>query len=167
MMRFNCRLLLLTFMWFSVQPELSAESKPLELKWTELSSIIASHRVELTLTGGGSVAGDAIAVREDTLVLDVKKSSGTNHYAKGNASIPRSSVTLISLQKSRGTWGRTLGTTLGVVTGLGVGGYSAAHTNSGGVAVAVLVSVTSGLAVIGYYAGRGLDRATTRIVIVP
>ena len=60
-----------------------------------------------------------------------------------------------------------MGTTIGVVAGLGVGGYSAAHTDSGGAAVAVLVVVTSGIAVIGYYAGKGLDRRMTRITIVP
>jgi len=152
---------------YSVQAMLPAASKPLELKWSELAPIVASHRVELTLSDGGIVSGEAIAVREDTLVLDVKKSSGTKQYAKGNAAIPRNAITLITLERSRGTWGRTLGTTLGVVTGLGIGGYSAAHTDSGGAAVAVLVSVTSGMAVIGYYAGRALDRRTTRITIVP
>ncbi len=76
-------------------------------------------------------------------------------------------ITLITLVKQRGSWGRSMGTTVGVVAGLGIGGYSAAHTDSGGAAVAVLVAVTSGVAVIGYYAGKGLDTRRTRITILP
>jgi len=146
---------------------LSAESKPLELRWTELAPMVAGHSVELNLADSGTVNGEAISIREDTLVLDVKKSTGIKRYGKGNAAIPRSAIRLITLQRSHGTWGRSMGTTLGIVTGLGVGGYSAAHTDSGGAAVAVLVAVTSGMAVIGYYTGRGLDRRTTRITILP
>ena len=166
-MTVNCRAWFLLAVWCSGQTTLSAASKPLELKWTELASVIASHGVELDLSDGGKVSGEAISVREDTLVLDVRKSSGTKPYSKGSAEIPRGAIRLITLQRSRGTWGRTLGTTVGVVAGLGIGGYTAAHTDSGGVAVAVLVALTSGIAVGGYYAGRGLDRSTTRITIVP
>jgi hypothetical protein len=166
-MTVNCRGLFCLVVWCMGHAALSAESKPLELKWTELASMIASHRVDLALSDGGIVSGEAIAVREDTLILDVRRSSGTKQYPKGNAAIPRSTITLITLERSSGTWGRTLGTTLGVVTGLGIGGYSAAHTDSGGVAVAVLVAVTSGLTVVGYYAGKQLDRRSTRITIVP
>jgi hypothetical protein len=42
-----------------------AESKPLELKWGELAPMIVGHRVELTLTEGGKVKGEAVVVRED------------------------------------------------------------------------------------------------------
>ena len=146
---------------------LSAESKPLELKWTELAPMVVSHAVELSLSDGGTVRGEAIAIREDMLVLDVKQSSGAKAYGKGNAQIPRGAITLIKLTRNRGTWGRTLGTTVGLLAGLGAGGFTAAHTRTGGAAVATVVGVASGAAVGGYYAGRKLDRRTTRIVVVP
>lgn len=169
-MTVKARALFLLAVWCSGQTTLSAASSPLELKWTELAPMITTHTVELTLRDGGSVSGEAIAVREDTLLLDVTKSSGTpqsKQYANGNATIPRSAITLIALQRSRGAWGRTVGTTLGVIIGLGIGGDAAYHTDSGGKAVAVLLGVGSGIALVGYYTGRQLDKRTTRIKITP
>ena len=144
-----------------------AQAKPLELKWSELASMIAGHRVELALAGNTTVQGEAVAVRQDTLVIDVTKSNGARPYSAGNAEIPRNDIGLIKLQRTRGAWGRTLGTIIGVVAGLGGGGYAASRTNSGGAAVGVLVAVTSATAVGGYYAGRQLDRRVTLIRIVP
>lgn len=145
----------------------TAQSKPLELKWNELASMITGHRVEVSLTGNAAVRGEAVAVRQDTLVIDVSKSSGPKPYAAGSAEIPRTDIGLIKLQRTHGSWGRTLGTVIGVVAGLGGGGYAASRTDSGGAAVAVLVAITSAAAVGGYYAGRSLDRRVTLIRIVP
>jgi hypothetical protein len=144
-----------------------AQSKPLELKWNELASMITGHHVEVSLAGNATVYGEAVAVRQDTLVIDVAKSFGPKPYSAGNAEIPRNDIGLIKLQRTRGSWGRTLGTIIGVVAGLGGGGYAASRTNSGGAAVGVLVAVTSAAAVGGYYAGRSLDRRVTLIRIVP
>jgi hypothetical protein len=149
------------------QQTVLAQSKPLELKWNELASMIAGHHVEILLAGSGTVRGEAVAVRQDTLVIDVTKASGPKPYASGNAEIPRKDIEMIKLQRARGSWGRTLGTVIGVVAGLGGGGYAASRTNSGGAAVGVLVAVTSATAVGGYYAGRSLDRRVTLIRIVP
>jgi hypothetical protein len=49
----------------------------------------------------------------------------------------------VEVLRTRGAWGRTLGTVIGVVAGLGGGGYAAAHTDSAGAAVGVLVAVIS------------------------
>ena len=144
-----------------------ADSKPLELKWTELAPMIGGHRVELVLSEGSTVIGEAVAVREDTLIVDVNRSSGTKQYPKGNATISRASINLIKLQRSSGTWGRTLGTVIGVVAGLGIGGYAGAHMNSAGPAIAVAVGITSATTVAGYYAGKNLDSRVTLIRIVP
>jgi hypothetical protein len=109
-----------------------------------------------------------VAVREDTLVMDVKKASGESHYAKGSATIPRGSIGLIRLDRKRGGWGRTMGTVVGVLTGLVLGGYTAAvHTNSAGVGIPVFLGIASGVSIAGYYAGKELDRRITSIKIVP
>ncbi|MBK5292299.1 MAG: hypothetical protein JJE04_11550 [Acidobacteriia bacterium] len=140
--------------------------KPLELKWGELAAIVSGHMVEVTVNEG-KVKGEAIAIRDDTLVVNVSKTSAPG-YSKGSAVIPKNAITLIKVQRERSTWGRTLGTVVGVVAGLGVGGYTAAHVDSGGGGVvAVLVAVTSGIAVLGYYAGKQLDRRQTTIRILP
>jgi hypothetical protein len=144
-----------------------AQAKPLELKWNELASMIVGHHVEIALAEKGTVRGEAVAVRQDTLVIDVTKATGPKLYSAGSAELLRSDIGLIKVQRTRGAWGRTLGTVIGVVAGLGGGGYAAAHTDSAGAGVAVLVAVTSAAAVGGYYAGRSLDRRVTVIRVVP
>jgi hypothetical protein len=146
----------------------AAQSKPLELKWNELSSMIAGHRVELTLPEGATIQGEAVAVREDTLVIDVQKSSGAKAYPKGSATIPRASVNLIKLERARGSAGRTLGTIGGVLTGLVVGGYTAAvATDNASTAIPLFLGMATGISIAGYYLGRAADRRVTLIRVVP
>src|SRR6266404_1859641 len=78
-----------------------AESKPLELKWTELAPIIQGRRVELVLKQGPKIKGEAVVVREDSLVMDVKKVSGGKPYQKGSAAIPRTAIRSIKLERTR------------------------------------------------------------------
>lgn len=144
-----------------------AESKPVELRWPEVAPLVTGNHVDVTLNGGTKVGGEVLAVRDDVVVMDVSDSSGAKAFAKGNSNIPREDISLIKVRRTRGSWGRTMGTVVGVVVGLGTGGYAASRSDSGGAAVAVLVSVASAIAVGGYYAGRGLDRRTTVIKIVP
>jgi len=150
-----------------VQASVQGETKPLELKWGELAPTVQGHRVELTLTGGTRVTGDVAAIREDTMVLDVKKTSDPKAYPKGNASIPRSSIQLVKLKRS-GAWGKTLGTTLGVLSGVVVGGYVAGTTqNDAGPAVAVFLVIAGAMSVGGYLLGRRADQTATTIRVVP
>jgi hypothetical protein len=161
------RYLTLFALLVSLCTRLSAASKPVELKWTELSPVIATHSVTLNLTDGGKVTGEAVTVREDALVMDVKQSIGSKPYNKGNATLDRKLISSIELHRTRGSWGRGLGTTLGVLVGMGIGGEAASHQNSLGTGTTVFVGITSGMAVAGYYIGRSLDRDTTHITILP
>jgi hypothetical protein len=149
------------------QCSLLAKSLPLELRWSELASVVVSHHVELTLKGGGSVKGDAVSVREDTLVIDVSGSSGPKAYARGHGEIPRSDIALIKVQRSKGSWGRGIGTTLGILVGLGVGGNAAFHANSAAGGTAILVGTAGAVGVVGYYIGRSLDTHDVQITILP
>jgi hypothetical protein len=142
-----------------------SQSKPLELKWSELAGMVAGHSVELTLAGG-AVAGEALAVREDSILMDVRKTSA-REFQKGSAAIPKGSIGLIKLERGRGAWGRTLGTVLGVISGLTLGGWAAAHTHSAGAGIPTFLGIASGVSLTGYYAGRELDRRTTLIRVVP
>jgi hypothetical protein len=47
-----------------------AEIKPLEIKWSELAPMVVDRHVELTLTDGGRVKGEAVVVREDVIVMN-------------------------------------------------------------------------------------------------
>jgi hypothetical protein len=139
----------------SAQTASFAGSKPVELKWSELAPMIQSRRVELTLVDGVKLKGKTVVVREDSIVLE-------------NASVPRSSVSLIKLEKARGSWGRRLGTVIGVVSGLVVGGYvTAVATNSAGAGIPLFLGMASGVTLGGYYIGREIDRRTTLIKVVP
>ena len=143
-----------------------AESKPLELRWNELAPLIVGRQVELTLAEGRKLKAEAVTVRDDALVVDVKKASGP--YKKGNGVIPRGSLTLIKLVQTRGSWGRTLGTVVGVLTGLTVGGYAAATaTNSASAGIPLFLAVSAAGTLAGYYAGREIDRRVTTIRVVP
>lgn len=150
-----------------VQSSVQAETRPLELKWGELAPTVQGHPVELTLAGGTRVTGDVAAIREDAMVLDVKKTSDPRTYPKGNASIPRASIQLVKVKRSGG-WGKTLGTTLGVLTGVVVGGYVAAKTqNDAGPAIAVFLVIAGAMSVGGYLLGRRADQTATTIRVVP
>src|ERR1700687_4019964 len=74
-----------------------AASAPVELKWNELNTVIYGQIVELTLPGAFKIKGDVLAVREDALVLDIKTTSDAKAFPRGNAVIPRASVTLLKL----------------------------------------------------------------------
>ena len=145
-----------------------AESRPLELKWGELSPIIGGQRVQLVLPEGTAIKGEAIAVREEALVMDVKGTSNAKAYPKGSATIPRGSVTLIQVERRRGSWGRKLGTVVGVLSGVVLGGYVAAVTaDSAGAGIATFLGIASAGTVGGYYVGKRLDKQVTLIKIVP
>ncbi len=162
----NIRLIFLIALLGLGQKGARAESKPLEMKWNELAPMIGGHRAALVLTDGATVKGEVVAVREDSILMDV--SSAVRGYTKGSGSIPRNSVSLIRLQRTRGAWGRTLGTVIGVLGGVVVGGYVAAtSTNRAATGIPVFLGVASGISVAGYYAGRGLDKRITQIKVVP
>lgn len=46
-----------------------AETKPVEIKWSELSSLVTGQAIEFTTNQGVSLKGDVVAVRPEGLVL--------------------------------------------------------------------------------------------------
>lgn len=149
-------------------PALGSGGRPVELRWNELAPLIHRKSVALILTSGITVRGEAMVVRDDALVLDVAGSSNSTAYPKGNSTIPRASVAMIRLERMRGSWGRNLGTTIGLLSGLMIGGYVTAQVaDSAGTGIPVFLALASGMTVAGYYSGKGLDRKVTLIRIVP
>jgi hypothetical protein len=137
-------------------PSVHAESKPVEMRWNELASLIGGQRVEAVLNSGLKVKGEVIAVRADELLLD----------SKTNSNIPRTSLVQINLERLRGAWGRSLGTVLGILTGMSVGGYAALHTDSAKAALPTFLGISGAIGTGGYFVGRQIDRRITKIRIV-
>ena len=144
-----------------------AQPKPLELKWNELAGTIVGHPVEVTFPDGARIKGEAAYVRDTELVVDVTSTSDRAKHPKGNATIPRESVTTLKVERGRGSWGRGMGTTIGVLSGLTLGGYAAASTKSAPAAISVFLGVTTGTSVLGYKVGSELDKKMTVIKVIP
>ena len=143
-----------------------AASAPVELKWNELTTVIYQKTVELTLPNAVTVKGHVAAVREDGLVLEIKRTSDSKAFPKGNGMIPRASVTLLKLEKRGSNW-RTMGTVIGVIGGVALGGYVAARTaDSAGSGLSILVATASASSIAGNLAGGAVDRKTSLIRIV-
>lgn len=146
----------------------AAAANEVQLRWTELGAIAIGHDVRLALPGGTVLRGEVQAIRDDSLVMVVTKTSDKKAFPKGQNSIPRTSVTVVEIMKVRGIGGRVIGTTTGVIGGLIISGEIIAHSNvSEGPATAVLLVGTVGTIVAGYFAGRLLDRRVTRIRVIP
>jgi len=143
-----------------------AQTKPLEMKWNELAPLVGGHRVAVLPNEGTSVKGEVVAVREDTILL---ASSSVKGYPKGSGSIPRGSIVQIDLVRARGAWGRTMGTVIGVLGGMTLGGYGlATHKNeSAGAGLATFLGIAAAGSLAGFYAGRTIDKRVTHIKIVP
>lgn len=144
------------------------QSRPTELKWEELTRIITGQNIQLALPDGTIVKGEAVAVRDDALVVDVRETTNPAAYPKGNAVLAKSSVTLIQVNGKRGSWGRNLGTVIGVVSGMALGAYATLEGNhSAGSGLATFAGITSVGAVGGYFAGKQLDKRVTYIKVIP
>ena len=136
------------------------------MRWSELAGMIGGQPLELVLTGGELIRGTGISVRQDSLLMDLA-SPGAG-FPKGSASIPRTSIGLIKLHQARGTWGRNIGTTLGVLSGVTVGGYVVGtHTHSAAAGIPLFLGITSAITIGGYYSGKGIDTKVRLIRIVP
>lgn len=145
-----------------------AENKPVELKWSELAAVVTGQNIEFTTKEGVTLRGNVVSVRPEEMVLDAKHTSNPKIFSKGGVTVPRTSVDTLRMIKTKAAWGRRLGTTLGLVAGLTLGGYTAA--NAGGSDAAILTTflgITGAATVGGFFLGRSADRKVTMIRIVP
>jgi len=139
----------------------TAATPPAEIRWNELAPLIVGHHVSIPLLGGGIVEGEALSLRDDSLVLDISKTSDASRYPKGQTPIPRASVTEIRMAERRGTGGRILGSVVGALVGMVAGAEIAAHgTRSEAAVVSTFTATAVALTIGGYYAGRSADRHT-------
>jgi hypothetical protein len=143
------------------QPESAPDQDRVELRWGELGPVIVGQRVEVLLTDRTKVAGDVLVVREDAIVMDLGKN-------RRSGTVARENVALIRLERMTGTGGRKLGTVIGVISGLFVGGYvTGRYVDSAGAGILSMITISSGFTIGGYLAGRSLDRKITTIHVTP
>jgi uncharacterized protein YcfJ len=145
-----------------------AGAAPAEIRWNELAALIVGHQVKVPLAGGGVVEGQALSVRDDSLVIDIRKTPDSSRYPRGQTPISRASVTEVWIVEHRGTGGRILGTAVGALAGMIAGAEVAVHgtrSEAAGVSTfsAIAVACTAG----GHYAGRRADRRSRRLGIAP
>lgn len=139
----------------------AAQEREFRLAWGDLKPLIEGQEIALTLPDSTHIQGKATAVRTDSLVVDVRKTSNTNLHPKGEAMIPRSSVFTIEAKKLRkgSTIAKFAGWVGGSVAGSAIGGAA------GGLAGDIAGSAAGGE--LGEAAGRRLGRNSTIIWIIP
>jgi hypothetical protein len=122
--------------------------------------------VELSVSGT-TIRGEVISVRDDALLMDVRHTSHENAFGRGSMTIPRTSVGEMRVRVSRGSWGRNLGTTIGVISGVIVGLWIAANVaDTAGVGIPVWVGLASGMTFGGYQLGKAADTRTITIRVI-
>jgi hypothetical protein len=150
-------------------PGLCAEKpspKTLRLRWQDLDSFVAGHRINLALPSDIWLEGDVLGVRDDGLVRDVKVTSDKRAYPRGRALVPRAEVGRFRLIRTRGkTWGM-VGPAAGGGLGLLVGLAGSQHTGTPGPAVATGL-VTAAGAWAGFLCGLAADHARTEVIVQP
>ena len=72
-------------------------AKTIELKWLELSPVIAGHNVELALPNGNVLKGKVLEVLPNAMVLNIAKSSAEKAFPKGITEIQRANVSSLKL----------------------------------------------------------------------
>lgn len=137
-----------------------------ELAWSELAAILTEKKISTKLPDGIKLQGEVLSVRPDALVMDVHKTSNRKEYPKGQAEIPRASITEVRVIRDRGPM-KAVG---GVLGGFGGSAFTTAISiaaDSAVVAVTgMLLFVPLGI-VGGYYLGKAADRRNTTISIRP
>lgn len=134
----------------------TAPAGAVELRWSELGSVVGNRRVTVELKDGGRVTGDVVVVRDEALVIETRRA----------APISRTSIAWLELETHRGA-GRHLGTVLGVLTGVVIGGWVAGEVaDSAGVGIPLFLGVAAGITLTGYQTGKAVSRHVTLIRIV-
>jgi len=143
-----------------------ATPRTVEIAWDELAGMVVEKTITTVLTDGAKVQGEVLAVRPESLVLDIRKSSRKKVYPAGQAAIARRLVTEIQVIRHCSPIGRiTLGI-LGAIGGISVASGLAITTDSAAILPGALLIIPVST-VAGYYAGKLADRRITRIAIRP
>ncbi len=151
------------------QPASWAGDADLTLHWSELDRAIRGKKIALVLPDGTHIQGKIGRVETDALQMRVSKTSNRKVVGKGDAVIPRGSVSVIQV-----TDYRKLGRILGVLGAVGASAIAVAANDidlyEGTALIAVPAAIaagTVGLGVAGYYVGKRIDKSVASIRVLP
>ena len=145
----------------------SGSSRQVEIAWEELAALAVEQRVAAVLPDGVKLQGEVLAVRPESLVLDVQKTSVKRLHPLGQTEIPRSSVSELTIIRERNAVMRIVGGILGAIGGLAAVTGLVYVTESLAVLLPALILGVPMAAAAGYYAGKLADRSMTTIHIRP
>lgn len=156
-------------LWMSQGLALGGGPSPLQLRWSELDSVITGRKVAMVLPGGTHIEGKVLRVEPESLWLDISKTSDRVAQPKGERRIPRQSVSVLrytEYRKIRRLIG-TLALPAAVAAGMLAGGARDCYEGPCIILFpAIGIGSAAGGAVGGYYIGKRADRRVTDIRIV-
>ena len=137
-----------------------ARPKLVELSWGDLSPLIVDHRITLHLPEDVRIKGRVLSVRNDGLLMSVKKTNNKKAYPKGQSLIPRAHVSLIDLRRKRGVKYRLILTPIGLALGAYLSVISVCALDN-----RCLVGFPALLGGLGYLLGWALDAKVMHIKV--
>ncbi len=150
-----------------LSPAASAQDQ-IEVQWAELAYVLEGRVVSTVLVDGTVLRGQILDVSSTELRFEVKKTSNRDLYPKGEGSVPRGQLRVLSYTEKYGNW-RAIGTAIGVGGGaLASMPVWAPAANEGGLNE-LTGSITGALIGLGAAAGYGLghvaDTHTTTVIV--
>jgi hypothetical protein len=158
------RTVLLSFLLAALSHSGSAQVR---LTWAEFSTkVMPTHNIRMVLPDGTHVEGYPLVAKPDGLDLHLTRTSNRQAHPKGNTTIPRSSVSVVEMRRSR--WkGKLIGTLVPLAAGIAI---MAAGRNKGDDVYGYIAvgGLTVGFGTpVGFLAGRAVDRRFDQFVIIP
>lgn len=150
-------------------PSLAAQER-VEVAWTDLPRTLNGRVVSTVLVNGTVLRGRVIEASADDLRFEVKETSNHEFYAKGERSIPRSQLSVLSYTERRGHW-RAIGTAIGGAAGVMPAWFvcnlyrCGENYQNSGVGVVLAAAMVGGGAALGYGIGHGADTRTVTVFV--
>lgn len=124
--------ILVVFLMLSGNLAGSDQQELLQVRWSELKTLIGGKKVTLQLAEGGKLEGRIGTVTPASLAFNVTKSSNLKDYPKGRIRIPRETVSRIEVRGLKENKGKRVAATVGTFVGTMMGSMVAiAGTEAG------------------------------------
>ena len=150
----------------------SDQQELLQVRWSELKTLIGGKKVTLQLAEGGKLEGRIGTVNPASLAFNVTKSSNLKDYPKGRIRIPRETVSRIEVRGLKENKAKRIAATAGTFVGTMMGSMVAiAGTEAGEPgdkyygSYAASIAISTGVAILVNRALRPKD--ITLIEILP
>src|SRR5947207_8723247 len=132
----------------------------LTLRWDQLARMVTGREIELHLSDGTRLKGEALAVRPDSFVMDVENTSNKGRYAKGQTEVPRREVSSVNVIQRTIRW-RAITTPAAVIGGAALNG-ALINVHREGLPLIILPAAIAA----GYFLGKRADTHVTKIAII-